>query len=145
MGIINWLRHSDVVFFQYMHLNWAERETSVDTQMLKKGQDTKVLKVRMFDQNEFWDEYENFDVAGFYTEGPSIMGSNPYYMAEREDSENFSDPAWLNKVDKIRNIISDIIADPWKIQSPITIHFWWENQGEGQWENIYTIFPASQL
>ena len=56
MGIINWLRHSDVVFFQYMHLNWAERETTVDTQMLKKGQDTKVLKVRMFDQNEFWDE-----------------------------------------------------------------------------------------
>ena len=141
MGIINWLRHSDVVFFQYMHLNWAERETTVDTQMLKKGQDTKVLKVRMFDQNEFWDEYKNFDIAGFYTEGQS----HPYYIAEREDSENFLDPAWLNKVDKIRNIISDIIADPWKIQSPITIHFWWENQGEGQWENIYTIFPASQL
>jgi len=145
MGIINWLRNSDVVFFQYLHINYAERETANITNMLKKGQDTKVLKVRMFDQNEFWDEYENFDVAGFYTEGPSIMGSNPYYMAEREDSENFSDPAWLNKVDKIRNIISDIIADPWKIQSPITIHFWWENQGEGQWENIYTIFPASQL
>jgi len=140
MGIINWLRNSDVVFFQYMHLNWAERETTVDTRMLKKGQDTKVLKVRMFDQNEFWDEYENFDIVGFYTEGQLITN-----IAEREDSENFLNPAWLNKVDKIRNIISDIIADPWKIQSPITIHFWWENQGEGQWENIYTIFPASQL
>ena len=145
MQIINWLRNSDIIFFQYMHLTWAERETSVDTRILEKGQDTKVLKVRMFDQNEFWDEYKNFDIAGFYTEGQGIDGSHPYYIAERDDSENFFDSAWLNKVDKIRNIISDIIADPWKLKSPITIHFWWENQGEGQWENIYTIYPASQL
>lgn len=145
MSIINWLRSSDIIFFQYMHIDWAERETSVDTRILEKGQDTKVLKARMFDQNEFWDGYENFDIAGFYTEGQSIdfTGSDPFYIAEREESENFLDSAWLNKVDKIRDIITDIIADPWKLKSAITIHFWWENQGEGQWENIYTIYPMS--
>lgn len=146
MNIINWFRGSDIIFFQYTYIDWQEKETTVDNRILIRGQETKVLSARMFDQNEFWDQYQNHDTAGFYTEGPDIHSgmNSPYYMAEREDSDGFSNPEWLKKLDRLRTIISEIIADPWKLISPITIHFWYgDDDLNAQWENVYTIFPAS--
>lgn len=145
MNIINWFRGSDIIFFQYIHINWGEKETTVDNSVLIRGQETKVLSARMFDQNEFWQQYENFERVGFFTEGPEMYGgsNHPYYIAEAADSDEFSDPKWLKNLDKIRTIISDIIADPWKVKTPITIHFWYQDEDEDQWENIYTIYPMS--
>ena len=145
MSIINWFRGSDIIFFQYIHIDWREKETTVDNNILIRGQETKVLRARMFDQNEFWENYENFDSVGFFTEGPGIhSGTNqPYYIAEEANSNEFSDPEWLKKLDKIKTLISDIIADPWKLKSPITIHFWYQDEVEDQWENVYTIYPMS--
>ena len=89
----------------------------------------------MFEQNEFWENYTDFQRVGFYTEGPEVSGgsNHPYYIAEAADSDEFSGRNWLEKVEKIQNIISDIIANPWKLTTPITIHFWWDDEDGSQW------------